>query len=126
MRLLVIEDESRIADILRPPLEQAGFAVDFVHLCADGRAALASHSYDAAILDLGLPDGDGLDLLAELRARGDGIPILVLTARDAVDDRVCGLDTGADDYLVKPFAIAELVGRHNAILRQQGGPFVLE
>jgi len=120
MRLLVIEDESRIAEILRPQLEQAGFAVDFVHLCADGRAALASHAYDGAILDLGLPDGDGLDLLTELRARSDGIPILVLTARDAVDDRVCGLDTGADDYLVKPFAIAELVARTKALLRRPG------
>jgi DNA-binding response OmpR family regulator len=120
MRLLVIEDESRIAEVLRPALEQAGFAVDFVHLCADGRAALASHTYDAAILDLGLPDGDGLDLLAELRSRGDGVPILVLTARDAVDDRVCGLDTGADDYLVKPFAIAELVARTKALLRRPG------
>ena len=121
MRLLVIEDESRIAEILRPPLEREGFAVDFVHLCADGRAALASHAYDAAILDLGLPDGDGLDLLEELRARGDGIPILVVTARDAVDDRVCGLNTGADDYLVKPFAIAELVARTKALLRRPGG-----
>jgi DNA-binding response OmpR family regulator len=120
MRLLVIEDESRIAEVLRPALEQAGFAVDFVHLCADGRAALASHTYDAAILDLGLPDGDVLDLLAELRSRGDGVPILVLTARDAVDDRVCGLDTGADDYLVKPFAIAELVARTKALLRRPG------
>jgi DNA-binding response OmpR family regulator len=120
MRLLVIEDEPRIAEILRPPLEQAGFAVDFVHLCAEGRAALASHPYDAAILDLGLPDGDGLQLLAELRARGNGIPILVLTARDAVDDRVCGLDTGADDYLVKPFAVAELVARTKALLRRPG------
>jgi DNA-binding response OmpR family regulator len=120
MRLLVIEDESRIAEVLRPALEQAGFAVDFVHLCADGRAALASHTYDAAILDLGLPDGDGLDLLAELRSRGDGVPILVLTARDAVDDRVCGLDTGADDYLVKPFAITELVARTKALLRRPG------
>src|SRR5262245_14738406 len=120
MRLLVIEDESRIAEILRPPLEQAGFAVDFVRLCADGRAALASHAYDTAILDLGLPDGDGLDLLTELRACGDGIPVLVLTARDAVDDRVCGLDTGADDYLVKPFAIAELVARTKALLRRPG------
>jgi len=118
MRLLVIEDESRIAEVLRPALEQAGFAVDFVHLCADGRAALASHTYDAAILDLGLPDGDGLDLLVELRSRGDGVPILVLTARDAVDDRVCGLDTGADDYLVKPFAMEELVARVDALLRR--------
>ena len=120
MRLLVIEDETRIAEILRPPLEHAGFAVDFVHLCADGRAALASHACDAAILDLGPPDGDGLDLLTELRARSDGIPILVLTARDAVDDRVCGLDTGADDCLVKRFAIAELAARTKALLRRPG------
>jgi len=121
MRLLVIEDEPRIAEILRRPLEQAGFAVDFVRLCAEGRAALASHPYDAAILDLGLPDGDGLNLLAELRRRGDAIPILVLTARDAVDDRVSGLDTGADDYLVKPFAVVELVARTKALLRRPGG-----
>ena len=120
MRLLVIEDETRIAEILRPPLEHAGFAVDFVHLCADGRAALASHACDAAILDLGAPDGDGLDLLTGLRARSDGIPILVLTARDAVDDRVCGLDTGADDCLVKRFAIAELAARTKALLRRPG------
>src|SRR5438046_4594312 len=121
MRLLVIEDEPRIVEILRPPLEHAGFVVDFVRLCADARAALASHPYDAAILDLGLPDGDGLHLLAELRARGEAIPILVLTARDAVDDRVSGLDTGADDYLVKPFAMAELVARTKALLRRPGG-----
>jgi DNA-binding response OmpR family regulator len=120
MRLLVVEDEPRIAEILRPSLEQAGFAVDFVGLCAEGRALLASHPYDAAILDLGLPDGDGLDLLVELRRRGDAIPILVLTARDAVEDRVCGLDTGADDYLVKPFAVAELVARTKALLRRPG------
>src|SRR5262245_31920997 len=120
MRLLVIEDEPRIAEILRPPLEQAGFAVDFVRLCAEGRAALASHPYDAAILDLGLPDGNGLHLLAELRARGDALPILLLTARDAIEDRVSGLDTGADDYLIKPFAIAELVARTKALLRRPG------
>lgn len=120
MRLLVIEDEPRIAEILRPPLERAGFAVDFVRLCAEGHAALASHPYDAAILDLGLPDGDGLNLLAELRRRGDAIPILVLTARDAVDDRVCGLNSGADDYLVKPFAVVELVARTKALLRRPG------
>jgi DNA-binding response OmpR family regulator len=120
MRLLIIEDEPRIAEILRPPLEQAGFTVDFVRLCDEGRAALVSHPYDAAILDLGLPDGDGLSLLAELRRRGNAIPILVLTARDAVDDRVCGLDTGADDYLVKPFAVVELVARTKALLRRPG------
>jgi DNA-binding response OmpR family regulator len=121
MRLLVIEDEPRIAEILRPPLEQAGFVADFVALYADGRAALASNPYDAAILDLGLPDGDGLQLLAEVRALGNHIPILILTARDAVDDRVCGLDTGADDYLVKPFAMTELVARTKPLLRRPGG-----
>ena len=121
MRLLVIEDEPRIAEILRPPLEQAGFVADFVSLYADGRAALASNPYDAAILDLGLPDGDGLQLLAEVRAAGNHIPILILTARDAVDDRVCGLDSGADDYLVKPFAMTELIARTKALLRRPGG-----
>src|SRR6516164_6438146 len=120
MRLLVIEDEPRIAEILRPPLEQAGFAVDFVGLCTEGRASLASHPYDAAILDLGLPDGDGLHLLAELRPAGNRIPILILTARDAVDQRVLGLDAGADDYLVKPFAMSELVARTKALLRRPG------
>jgi DNA-binding response OmpR family regulator len=121
MRLLVIEDEPRIAEILRPPLEQAGFAVDFVSLGSEGQEALASRAYDAAILDRGLPDGDGLKLLAELRRCGNPIPILVLTARDAVDDRVTGLDAGADDYLVKPFAVTELIARTKALLRRPGG-----
>ena len=121
MRLLVVEDEPRIAEVLRAPLEQAGFAVDFVRLCAEARAALDAHPYDAAILDLGLPDGEGLTLLAGLRRRGNPIPILVLTARDAVEDRVCGLDTGADDYLVKPFAVTELIARTKALLRRPGG-----
>ena len=101
MRLLVIEDEPRISEILRKALAQAGFVADFVQLCAEALAALASSPYDAAILDLGLPDGDGLSLLREVRRAGNTIPILVLTARDAVEDRVCGLDGGADDYLVK-------------------------
>jgi DNA-binding response OmpR family regulator len=121
MRLLVIEDEPRIAEVLRAPLEQAGFAVDIVRLCAEARAALDAHPYDAAILDLGLPDGEGLTLLAGLRRRSNPIPILVLTARDAVEDRVCGLDTGADDYLVKPFAVTELIARTKALLRRPGG-----
>ncbi len=121
MRLLVIEDEPRIAEILKTALERAEFVVDTVRLCADAREALANTAYDAAILDLGLPDGDGLDLVAELRPGGNRIPILVLTARDAVDDRVCGLDAGADDYLVKPFAMDELVARMKALLRRPGG-----
>src|SRR5215470_8391943 len=121
MRLLVIEDEPRIAEVLGAPLQRAGFVVDFVRLCAEASAALEAHPYDAAILDLGLPDGDGLNLLAELRRRGNPIPILVLTARDAVEDRVCGLDAGADDYVVKPFAVAELIARTKALLRRPGG-----
>jgi DNA-binding response OmpR family regulator len=101
VRLLVIEDELRIAEILKSGLQRAGFAVDVAHRCGDAREALAVIVYDAAILDLGLPDGDGLDLLAELRSAHNGVPILILTARDAIEDRVSGLDAGADDYLVK-------------------------
>jgi len=121
VRLLVIEDEARIGEILKSGLRRVGFAVDVVRLSSDAREALALTAYDAAILDLGLPDGDGLALLSELRAARNGLPILVLTARDAVEDRVSGLDTGADDYLVKPFAIAELIARLKALLRRPGG-----
>ena len=121
MRLLIIEDEPRIAEILKSGLQRAGFAVDVMHRCADAREALAVTVYDATILDLGLPDGDGLDLLAELRAAHNCVPILVLTARDAVEDRVSGLDAGADDYLIKPFATVELIARTKALLRRPGG-----
>lgn len=121
MRLLIIEDEARLREILRAALARAGFTVDAVGLSGDARAALATNPYDAAILDLGLPDGDGLTLLSKLRLKGNFIPVLVLTARDAVEDRVCGLDTGADDYLVKPFAMTELIARLKALLRRPGG-----
>ena len=126
MRLLVIEDEPRIAEILKSGLRQAGFIVDVVHLCADAREALALTAYDAAILDLGLPDGDGLELLAQVRAAHNRVPILILTARDAVEDRVSGLDTGADDYLIKPFAANEVIARIKALLRRPGGALGLE
>jgi DNA-binding response OmpR family regulator len=121
VRLLIVEDEARIVEILRAALGRAGFVADAVALCADARSALAVTPYDAAILDLGLPDGDGIQLLSELRSGGNRIPILVLTARDAVEDRVCGLDSGADDYLVKPFAMSELIARTKALLRRPGG-----
>jgi len=121
VRLLIIEDERRIAEILKNGLSRAGFVVDIVDLLADAREALALTPYDAAILDLSLPDGDGLKLLAELRPMPSRIPILVLTARDAVEDRVCGLDAGADDYVVKPFAMAEVIARTKALLRRPGG-----
>src|SRR6267143_2596673 len=120
MRLLVVEDEPRISEIIKAALERAEFAVDTVRLRADAREALANTAYDAAILDLGLPDGDGLNLLAELRPAGSRIPILILTARDAVEQRVLGLYAGADDYLVKPFAMSELIARTKALLRRPG------
>jgi DNA-binding response OmpR family regulator len=121
VRLLIVEDETRIIEILRTALVRSGFAVDAVGLCSDARELLATNPYDAAILDLGLPDGDGLKLLKELRSRGNALPVLVLTARDAVEHRVSGLDSGADDYLVKPFAPSEVVARIKALLRRPGG-----
>jgi DNA-binding response OmpR family regulator len=121
MRLLIIEDEARIAEILRSALSRSGFAVDAVGRCGDARAALEVNPYDAVILDLGLPDGDGLTLLKDMRARGNAVPVLVLTARDAVEHRVAGLDSGADDYLIKPFAMSEVVARIKALLRRPEG-----
>lgn len=120
MRILMIEDESRLVELLRAALSRAGFVVDAVGTCADGHEALALMPYDAAILDLGLPDGDGLALLAATRSNVNYVPVLILTARDSVEDRVCGLDMGADDYLVKPFATAELISRVKALLRRPG------
>ncbi|WP_158913445.1 response regulator transcription factor [Caulobacter sp. S45] len=121
MRLLIIEDEQRISDLVGEALRQAGFVVDAVFTAADGEAAVRANVYDAVVLDLGLPDGDGLRLLADLDRRPDKPPVLVLTARDSVEDRVAGLDAGADDYLVKPFAMIELVARVKALLRRPGG-----
>ena len=120
MRVLLVEDEARLVELLRSTLVDAGFVVDAVMTANDAREALAVGAYDVAILDLGLPDGDGLDVLALARRGGKSIPVLVLTARDAVEDRVRGLDTGADDYLVKPFATNELVARTKALLRRPG------
>jgi DNA-binding response OmpR family regulator len=111
MRLLVVEDEARIAELVRAGLARAGFTVDAVATAADAFAALEVGSYDAAILDLGLPDGDGIEVLRKARRSGLAIPFLLLTARDTVDDRVLGLNAGADDYLTKPFAMDELVAR---------------
>ena len=121
MRLLVIEDEDRLSGILRSKLGEVGFTVDIASSAADAGAALELINYDAAVLDLGLPDGDGLAVLAGARRAGNAIPILILTARDAVEDRVAGLNAGADDYLTKPFAMAELVARIKALLRRPGG-----
>ena len=121
MRLLVIEDEDRLSGILKSKLGEAGFAVDIAGSAGDAEAALELINYDVAILDLGLPDGDGLAVLAAARRLGKTLPILILTARDAVEDRVSGLNAGADDYLTKPFALTELIARIKALLRRPGG-----
>jgi DNA-binding response OmpR family regulator len=121
VRLLIIGDEARIAEIVRSALTRAGFAVDAVGLYSEAQETLAANRYDAVILDLGLPDGDGLALLKDLRRRGHTVPVLVLTARDAVEQPVAGLDSGADDYLIKPFAISEVIAHIKALLRRPEG-----
>ena len=119
MRILVVEDDARLTDMLARSLRENGYAVD---TAADGERALyqaAVNEYDAIVLDVGLPRRDGVEVSRTLRERGARVPILMLTARDAVDDRVAGLDAGADDYLVKPFAVRELLARLRALLRRQ-------
>ncbi|ABC36506.1 DNA-binding response regulator [Burkholderia thailandensis E264] len=121
MRILLVEDDRMIADGVRKALKADGCAVDWVQ---DGDAALTAlggEAYDLLLLDLGLPKRDGIDVLRTLRARGLALPVLILTARDAVADRVKGLDAGADDYLVKPFDLDELAARMRALIRRQSG-----
>ncbi len=121
MRLLVVEDEDRLAGIVKEQLGASGFVVDLAGGASDAVAALELTSYDAVVLDLGLPDRDGATVLTAARAMGKALPILILTARDAIEDRVAGLNAGADDYLTKPFAMAELIARIQALLRRPGG-----
>jgi DNA-binding response OmpR family regulator len=121
MRVFVVEDDTRLGEVLREGLGKAGFAVDLCTCQRDAAEALANFPYDAIILDLGLPDGDGVALCLHVRSRGNTVPVLMLTARDAVEDRIAGLNAGADDYLIKPFAMAELVARIKALLRRPGG-----
>ncbi len=120
MRVLIIEDDSEIAFNLCSAISGIGMATDHVAARADAEAALAATCYDAVVLDLGLPDGDGSSLLRWLRARGLGMPVLILSARDSPDTRVACLDEGADDYLVKPYLEAELLARLRALLRRPG------
>jgi DNA-binding response OmpR family regulator len=123
MRLLVVEDNADLAELLSGALERNGFSADVMRSAANAEEALASSSYAAAILDLGLPDEDGLSLLKRLRRAGVTLPILILTARSSVADRVDGLQAGADDYLTKPFAVEEMVARLQALLRRPGEMF---
>ena len=120
MQLLLVEDNERFAALLKQGLAASGFTVDVLPTAADATAALRTGRCDLVILDLGLPDADGLDVLTEMRDRGDATPVLILTARGSLKDRVTGLQNGADDYLVKPFALEELVARLQALLRRPG------
>jgi two-component system response regulator QseB len=121
MRVLIVEDDPMIGGAVERGLREAGCAVDRL---ADGQAAelaLATGVYDLALLDLGLPRKDGLDVLRSLRRKGSQVPVLIMTARDAVRDRIAGLDAGADDYLVKPFNLDELLARVRAVVRRRTG-----
>jgi two-component system, OmpR family, response regulator len=127
MRVLVVEDDLRMASLIRRGLEHEGLAADIAGSGEDALWMAPAHDYDAVVLDVMLPDVDGFEVCRRLRTAGVWSPVLMLTARDSVDDRVAGLDSGADDYLVKPFAFAELLARLRAMARRgdKGRPAVL-
>jgi DNA-binding response OmpR family regulator len=119
MKILIVEDERRVGRFIERALQEQSYTVRLVASCAAARDALADSPYDAVVLDIGLPDGDGLGLLREWRASGFDEPVLILSARDALEDRIRGLNLGADDYLPKPFSVDELVARLRSLLRRQ-------
>jgi len=121
MRVLVVEDDRMIAKGLHTALKQDGYAVDGVSDGASAAAALRSSAFDLVLLDLGLPERDGLEVLRELRARGDATPVIIVTARDDVQNRIQGLDAGADDYIIKPFDLDEVAARMRSVLRRAAG-----
>ena len=121
MRILLAEDDALLGDGIRAGLKLAGYAVDWVRDGDAARLALLDHAYQACVLDLGLPKRDGLSVLRDLRARGQQLPVLILTARDTSADKIAGLDSGADDYLTKPFDLPELQARLRALIRRAGG-----
>ena len=121
MRLLVVEDDPQIADFVQKGLREAGYAVDHAADGEDGFRMALNESYDVAVVDIMLPRRDGLSLIGALRARGVSVPVLILSAKHSVDDRVRGLERGGDDYLVKPFAFAELLARVQALIRRSHG-----
>jgi two-component system, OmpR family, response regulator QseB len=121
VRLLLVEDDAMIGEAIRAGLKREGFTVDWVHEAQSAAQVLTSEPFALMLLDLGLPGSDGLKLLKALRGRGETLPVLIITARDAVADRVAGLDAGGDDYLIKPFDLDELAARIRALLRRKAG-----
>ena len=121
MRVLLVEDDEMIGQSLRQALEANGWSVDWVKEGELAQSAMADGGYACVLLDLGLPRKDGIDVLRTARGRGDHTPVIVLTARDGIDDRITGLDVGADDYLVKPYEFRELLARMRAVIRRRDG-----
>lgn len=121
MRVLLVEDDAILGDGIKSGLAQAGFGVDWAQTCNQGRMALTTNNYEALVLDLGLPDESGLNLLKELRSCDNSVPVLILTARDTLQDKLTGFSRGADDYLVKPFELDELIARIRALVRRFHG-----
>jgi two-component system OmpR family response regulator len=120
MRVLLVEDDRMVGAAIEQALKDAAYAVDWVRSGETAIQAAASESYDAVLLDLGLPEADGREVLRRFRSAGRQMPVIIVTARDAIEDRIDGLDLGADDYLVKPFEMRELLARMRAVLRRQG------
>jgi DNA-binding response OmpR family regulator len=121
MKILIIEDEKKLAQLLRQGLEEQGFIVDLAYDGSEGRFQAENYPYDAILLDLTLPEVDGLTILKSLREQGNGVPVLIITARGDVGDRIRGLNLGADDYLAKPFDLNELIARIQALIRRSRG-----
>src|ERR1017187_4637347 len=119
LKILIVEDQRRLGQFLKKSLAEHAYTVTWVHTCREARDALCETGYDVILLDLTLPDGDGLSLLQEWRKSGFNEPVLILSARDAVQDRIKGLDLGADDYLSKPFSLEEVIARVRSLLRRQ-------
>ncbi|MEI2302106.1 response regulator transcription factor [Ensifer sp. MJa1] len=118
MRLLLVEDSPRLVELVGETMRDAGWRLDAVSTVTDAETAVAAREHDLILLDLGLPDGDGLSLLRRIRQEHPGLPVLIITAKGSVDERIAGLDAGADDYLVKPFHHRELLSRCRAMLRR--------
>ena len=121
MRVLLVEDDAMIGEAIQQSLHDAAYAADWVKNGQTALTTLSCQHYDLVLLDLGLPGKDGLEVLANIRAKDNPVPILIITARDGLDDRIRGLDGGADDYMLKPFEMAELLARMRAVLRRKGG-----